>query len=72
MSLHNYNPHTVVNNLTDVFYLCVLMMAYGPVFVRATIHGIIMNMVQSLGSLPEVMSNGKEDGKAGWGQHSLV
>ena len=45
-------------NLADMFYLCVLMMGYGPVFVRATIHGIVINTVQSLASLPEVMGNG--------------
>ena len=49
---------SVVKNLTDVFYLCVIMMAYGPSYVKATIHGIILNMVQSLASLPEVMANG--------------
>ena len=49
----------MVNNLTDVFYLCVIMMAYGPPFVKATIYGIILNMVQSLALLPEVMANGK-------------
>ena len=50
---------TVTRNLADIFYFCVLMMAYGPVFVRATIHGIILNSVQSLASLPQVMENGK-------------
>ena len=49
----------VVKNLADVFYLCVLMMAYGPAFTRATIHGIIINTVQSVGSLPEVLASGK-------------
>lgn len=49
----------MVNNLADVFYLCVIMMAYGPPFVKATIYGIILNMVQSLALLPEVMANGK-------------
>ena len=48
----------VVKNLTDVFYLCVIMMAYGPVLVKATVYGIILNTVQSLASLPEVMANG--------------
>ena len=50
---------SVVKNLTDVFYLCIIMMAYGPPFVKATIHGIVLNTVQSLASLPEVMANGK-------------
>ena len=49
----------VIKNLADVFYLCVLMMAYGPAFTRATIHGIIINTVQSVGSLPEVLANGE-------------
>ena len=48
----------VVKNLTDVFYLCIIMMAYGPPFVKATIYGIILNTVQSLASLPEVMASG--------------
>ena len=49
----------VVKNLSDVFYLCIIMMAYGPSFVKATIHGIVLNTVQSLASLPEVMANGR-------------
>ena len=47
-----------MKNLADVFYLCILMMAYGPSFVKATIHGIVLNTVQSLASVPEVMANG--------------
>ena len=49
----------VIKNLADVFYLSVLMMAYGPAFTRATIHGIIINTVQSVGSLPEVLASGE-------------
>lgn len=49
----------MVKNLTDIFYFCLLLMALGPVFVRATVHGIIINTVQSLASLPEVMANGE-------------
>lgn len=49
----------MVNNLADVFYLSVIMMAYGPPFVKATIYGITLNMVQSLALLPEVIANGK-------------
>ena len=49
----------VIKNLADVFYLSVLMMAYGPAFTRATIHGIVINTVQSVGSLPEVLANGE-------------
>lgn len=48
----------VVKNLADIFYICVLMMAHGQVLVRATIHGILLNTIQSLASLPEVMQNG--------------
>ena len=48
----------VAMNMADIFYFCVLMMAHGPAFVQATIHGIILNTVQSLASLPEVMANG--------------
>ena len=44
--------------MADVFYLCIIMMAYGPSFVKATIHGIVLNTVQSLASVPEVMANG--------------
>ena len=51
-------PYTAVKNLTDVFYLCIIMMAYGSSFVKATIHGIVLNTVQSLASVPEVMANG--------------
>lgn len=54
-----YVCFSVVKNLTDVFYLCIIMMAYGPSFVKATIHGIVLNTVQSLASLPEVMANGR-------------
>jgi hypothetical protein len=49
----------VIKNLADVFYLSVLMMAYGPAFTRATIHGIVINTVQSVGSLPEVLASGE-------------
>lgn len=55
-----------MKNVADIFYFCVLLMALGPVFVRATIHGIILNTVQSLASLPEVMADGK--GKVGEGE----
>ncbi len=51
--------HTVHRNLADVFYLCILMMAYGPVFIRATIHGIVLNIVQSLSSLPQLVGKGQ-------------
>lgn len=54
---------SVARNLADIFYICVLMMALGPVFVRATIHGIILNTVQSLASLPEVMADGERGGE---------
>lgn len=57
LQLNCYLP-LVVKNLADIFYICMLMMAHGPVFVRATMHGIILNTVQSLASLPQVMANG--------------
>ncbi len=61
--------YLVVKHIADIFYICVLMMAYGPVFVRATIHGIILNTVQSLASLPQVMANGMmREGRGGGGR----
>ena len=61
--MHNFlcmNFSPAVKNLTDVFYLCIIMMASGPAFVKATIHGIVLNTVQSLASVPEVMANGTQ------------
>lgn len=55
---HIFVPYSAVKNLTDVFYLCIIMMAYGPAFVKATIYGIVLNTVQSLASVPEVMASG--------------
>ena len=52
----------VAKNLADIFYFCVLMMAHGPVFVRSTIHGIVLNTIQSLASLPEIMASGELGG----------
>ncbi|CAI8022725.1 Neurofibromin [Geodia barretti] len=57
LALSCNNPRNAVKNLTDVFYLCIIMMGNGPSFVKATIHGIVLNTVQSLASVPEIMAN---------------
>lgn len=57
LTLSFNNKVNVAKNLADIFYLCVLMMALGPVFIRATVHGILLNTLQSLASLPQVMAN---------------
>ena len=43
----------------DIFYSCMLMMAHGSKFMRATIHGILLNTMQSIASVPEIMANGE-------------
>ena len=53
------HTHTVVKNLADILYLCVQLMAYGSVLMRATIHGIIINTFQSLASLPPILADGE-------------
>ena len=34
-------------------------MAHGSKFVRATVHGILLNTMQSIASLPQVMADGE-------------
>ena len=49
----------MVKYLPDVFFVVVVMCAQGPPLVRATIHGIALNTVQALASVPSVFGNGE-------------
>ncbi len=49
---------SVMNKLADLFYLCAMMMGRGNIRVRAIIHGILMNTLNSLLSIPKVNENG--------------
>ncbi|XP_046839575.1 neurofibromin-like isoform X2 [Xenia sp. Carnegie-2017] len=38
----------VANNLPDLFHIIISLVCMGPLFLRATIHGILINVIQSL------------------------
>lgn len=56
LSLSFNNKINVLKHLPDIFYICVLLMVHGPTIVRASCHGILLNTVQSLATLPSVMN----------------
>ena len=47
-----------MKKLPELFYICCMMMGHGQLRVRAAIHGILMNIIHSLFSIPEVADNG--------------
>ncbi len=48
----------VLNKLPDLFYICAMMMGHGPIRIRAAIHGILMNTINSLFAVPKISENG--------------
>ena len=50
----------VHTNLPDIFYVCVMMMGHGCVSTRAAIHGVLINSIHALLSLPQVLNNGEK------------
>ena len=45
--------------MPDLFYICVMMMGNGQLKVRAAIHGVIVNTIHSILSIPQIIDNGK-------------
>lgn len=57
LTLSFNNCLNVLKNMPDLFYICVMMMGNGQLKVRAAIHGVIVNTIHSILSIPQIIDN---------------
>lgn len=46
-------PAPVLEHLPSVFFICLMLLSCGPPFICASLHGMVINTIQSLSSLDQ-------------------